>query len=272
MSALVLAAWLSTMALLAWRGRPISRPVGRATGGGPIGVASGRRRSRRAVDDRPLPHAAARVGGAVQRRLPALLVVPAVSLGAAVVIGVAIAPVSPVWGATVAVAVAVSAWWHRRAVEQRRRRRLERELPMLVELVRLSIDAGLTTRMALVALAPHLDGEIGSATSRLVVELERGESLVSALERLGEHLGGSIEELTTVLVGAEHTGARLSPLLGRLADDLRRSQRIAADERARRLPVLLLVPLVFCVLPAFVIVAVVPMLVTGTASLSFPSP
>jgi len=70
-----------------------------------------------------------------------------------------------------------------------------------------------------------------------------------------------------MLVGGGRSGAALTTDLSRFADDLRRRQRRAAEERARRLPVLMLVPLVCCVLPAFCLLTVVPMLAAGLSRL-----
>ena len=264
MTALVVSAWSVTVIGLAWRFRPASldaRP----------GLALVERPQARTSHLNRSVAAMASLGGAVQRRVPPLLAVPTTSLGAALVVGASLSFISPMWGLVASVVTASVAWHGQRAARQRRRRRLEQELPTFVDLIRLSIDAGLTVRVALVSLADHVSGEIGSGLAGLVHDLGRGEPLSAGLRRFGGCLGPPVDELMTMLVSAEGTGAPVGPALARFADDLRRRGRVVAEERARRLPVLLLMPLVFCVLPAFVIVAVVPMLATGAAAYSFPS-
>ena len=64
-----------------------------------------------------------------------------------------------------------------------------------------------------------------------------------------------------MLVASERYGVPLTEGLDRVAREARLERRRRAEERARRLPVLLLFPLVLCVLPAFGLLTVVPLLV-----------
>ena len=274
MSALVVLAWSVTASGLAWRFRPVPTKVGLDPTVTPVD------RFGLTVFDPPRPGSRplrrvttvmGSLGRKLQQRAPSALAVPETALGAAVVIGVSLSALSPLWALVMAGTTALVGWRAQRAATQRRRRRLEQELPNFIDLVRLSIDAGLTVRVALVSLAEHVRGELGAGLDGLVHELSRGDPLASALQHFGASLGPPVDELMTILATAERTGAPVGPALAQFADDLRRRGRVVAEERARRLPVLMLLPLVFCVLPAFVIVAVVPMLATGASAYSFPS-
>lgn len=263
---LVIMCWIATISLFAWHRRP--RPDNLTATLAVEAVASPRSSS-------SIEHhleAIEQLGSVLQRRVPALVALPSRSLGAAVVVLLPLMLVSPTWAFIGSIVTAAAMWWQQHRAVLRRHRRVEQVLPAFIEMLRMSIDAGLSTRLAFVTVAPLVADELRPTLQRALVELDRGESLADVLRRLGGRLGGSAEELMGVLAGAERSGAPLGPLLVRVADDLRRAQRVAGEARARRLPVLLLVPLVFCVLPAFAIVAVVPMLVTGTSSFSFPSP
>jgi tight adherence protein C len=66
-----------------------------------------------------------------------------------------------------------------------------------------------------------------------------------------------------VLLAAERLGTPVGPALARLAADGRARARRAALERARTLPVRLLFPLVFLVLPAFLLLTVGPVVLAG---------
>jgi tight adherence protein C len=70
------------------------------------------------------------------------------------------------------------------------------------------------------------------------------------------------------LVSAERHGSPLTVPLERAADQARDLRRRRAEEAARRIPVMLLFPLVLCVLPAFVLLAVLPLLASSLQSLS----
>jgi len=91
--------------------------------------------------------------------------------------------------------------------------------------------------------------------------------------RLGSPLAEALDDLAArepplravaeALAVAERTGAPTAELLARLADEERAALRRRAEAHARRVPVRLLFPLVFLVLPAFGLLTVVPALLAG---------
>ena len=91
----------------------------------------------------------------------------------------------------------------------------------------------------------------------------------------------SLRRITPSLDVAERLGADLIRICmkteedvvhaQRAADEAHRRRRVRAQEAARRVPVLMLFPLVFCVLPAFCLLTVVPLLVGTISDLGFPS-
>ena len=93
-----------------------------------------------------------------------------------------------------------------------------------------------------------------------------GERLGDALSAL-DALGDPALPLAAALRGAARHGAPLTDALERVAVDARVLRRRRAEEDARRLPVQLLFPLVLCVLPAFGLLAVVPLLLASLRSL-----
>jgi len=96
----------------------------------------------------------------------------------------------------------------------------------------------------------------------LVAAVEYGRRLADALE---EEAGVSppLRPVLEVLLASERLGAPVGPTLARLAADGRARLRRAALARARTLPVRLLFPLVFLVLPAFLLLTVGPVLLAG---------
>jgi tight adherence protein C len=66
---------------------------------------------------------------------------------------------------------------------------------------------------------------------------------------------------------AESLGSSLSDALSELATEVRDARRSAATERARKAPVKMLFPLVFLVLPAFLLLTVVPVLISALQSI-----
>ena len=103
-----------------------------------------------------------------------------------------------------------------------------------------------------------------------MAEIGLGRPTAEVLEAAGR--GRSVppaRPLVDVLLASERYGVPLGDGLDRVAREARLERRRRAEERARRVPVLLLFPLVLCVLPAFGLLTVVPLLV---GSLPRPSP
>jgi tight adherence protein C len=101
----------------------------------------------------------------------------------------------------------------------------------------------------------------------VVDEVALGRRLADALAEVPDRLGEPVRPLLASLVAAERYGGPLLDRLVRLADDARADGRRRAEEAARRIPVTLLFPLVFCTLPAFALLTVAPLLAGGLRSL-----
>jgi hypothetical protein len=145
---------------------------------------------------------------------------------------------------------------------RRRSLELERDLPATVDLLQLAVSAGHSLHTAVAAVAEVGTGPASRALAGAVERHERGARLVESLEELPSRHGAALWPLTTTLCVAVSSGAPLGPALQRLADAERRRLRRRTEERVRRLPVLLLAPLVGLILPAFVLLTVVPVALT----------
>lgn len=154
---------------------------------------------------------------------------------------------------------------HRRA-ERRRDAELREHLPDVVELLRLTMTAGLNLHLALDAVAPEVDGAIGDALDEVRRRVRLGVRLADALDALLV-LGDGARPLHLALSSAARDGAPLDAPLDRVADEARLVRRRHAEVRARRLPVQLLFPLVLCILPAFGLLTIVPLLAGSLGSL-----
>lgn len=168
----------------------------------------------------------------------------------------------------------------RRALLRPRGRRVQRsdELPQLADLLAIGLSAGLTIRLALLAVADLTDPPAAGFVRAAAADLRSGKGLASALsgpvcgsDRSGDLVDdGRLSGLSAVLIVADRAGAGAIGVLARYAEHERQLCRRAREERLRRLPVRLLPPLVVCVLPAFVLCTVVPIAVAVGRSLRFP--
>ena len=183
-----------------------------------------------------------------------------VVLGLAVMVSPAAALVS-LWGA-----VAWRAWSVRAA-----RRRAEAEvidlLPDVIGLFRVAVGAGCSPTEALTAVARRAPGQACPALSQAVDAFNRGAPLSDAIALLPGQLGEPVRPLVAAWSRSLRDGTPLLATLDQLAIDARRGRRRQADVRARRLPVVLLFPLVLCTLPAFALLTVAPLLLTSFRSL-----
>ncbi len=145
-----------------------------------------------------------------------------------------------------------------RAPARRRGGPVPRDLVVVIDLLHVAVSAGHTLHTAIDQVGRAGDGPVAAALRDVARAFDQGHALVDALGELPGSLGPEVRPLVTTLVASLRSGAPLAPALQRLADAERRRARRRAEERVRRLPVLLLAPLVGLVLPAFVVLTIVP--------------
>lgn len=156
-----------------------------------------------------------------------------------------------------------------RKAEHRAADSLERDLPAAMDLLVLSVSAGHSLHTAVVTVARTGSGPVADALRQAVQGFERGGRLADELALLPARHGTALQPLVATLSATLASGAPVAPALQRLADAERRRRRRVTEERVRRLPVVLLAPLVGLVLPAFVVVTIVPVALTTARSATF---
>ena len=139
-----------------------------------------------------------------------------------------------------------------------------------VDLLAVAVSAGYSLHGAVRVAGAEGHGPVALALDRVAAEFDRGVPLADGLAGLPRVLGPDAAALATTLSVAAASGTPLGPALQRLADTERRRARRAAEARARRLPVLLLGPLVGLVLPAFVVLTIVPAALSSVAVRPLP--
>jgi tight adherence protein C len=165
---------------------------------------------------------------------------------------------------TIAVVARVVRGLRARRHDGRQRERLGRELPLLADLLAVAVGAGATPYLAVEAASRWAPPQCATRLRALVRSCRLGVPFDVALAELGTSTP-TLRPLTDALAVTERTGAPIGSALARLADDSRASTRRRAEARARTVPVRLLFPLVFLVLPAFALLTVAPALLSGLA-------
>ena len=154
-----------------------------------------------------------------------------------------------------------------RRAARARRAAIEAELPDLVDLFLLAVDAGLTVPLAVAAVARRAPGPLAAEFAIVAAEVDRGRRLADSLEQVPLRTADAVRPLTSVLVASERYGTPVAAALERLAVEVRIYAQRRAEEAARRVPVTLLFPLVLCILPAFALLTVAPLVANGLRSL-----
>jgi tight adherence protein C len=157
-----------------------------------------------------------------------------------------------------------------RTVRERLHAKAERsdlvaEVPNLLDLLSVSVTAGLSPRLALERASELVAGSLGEVLEELRNDVALGAPWRVALETVGRRTGvDELRRLALTLDRAERLGSPIAERIRTLATEVRRERRTQREERARRAPVQMLFPLVFLILPAFVLSAVVPALLVAT--------
>lgn len=145
---------------------------------------------------------------------------------------------------------------------------IERRVPDLVELLVATTEAGLAPAVAFRRSAEVLVGPLGDELRLAVDEIDLGLPWREAMGRLvGRTDVPSLARLVSTLARSNRLGTSVRTTLRNVAEDLRAERRARAEEAARRAPVKMLFPLVFLILPAFLLLTVGPVLLSTVRSL-----
>ena len=148
----------------------------------------------------------------------------------------------------------------------RRQQALFKAFPDALDLLRVCVQAGLGLDSAIerVGREMRLASPLLSEEWRLTgLELRAGASRSMALRHMAERVGlPEIDAMVTMLVQADRFGTRMADALQVHADTLRLQRRLKAEEAAAKLPVKLLIPLVFCIFPALLTVLLGPVAIS----------
>jgi tight adherence protein C len=144
----------------------------------------------------------------------------------------------------------------------RRQRELVNGLPDALDLMLVCVEAGLGLEasfsrvgMEMTSSHPLLAEQFGA----VVLELRAGRSHEDALRRMADRSGvDDIRAFCTLLIQSTKLGSSIAQTLRTYASEMREKRRLRAEERAHRLPVLISIPLVACMLPTMIGVLMLP--------------
>jgi tight adherence protein C len=147
-------------------------------------------------------------------------------------------------------------------VASARRQRLEtitRELPDALDLLAISVEAGLGFEQALAVVSDRSRTVLAQEFGHTLKEMQLGRSRVDALRELQRRVDHTdLDSLVLSLVQADALGMPLTRILRTQATEMRRRRRQRVREAAAKLPVKMLFPMVFFIFPALFVVVLGP--------------
>ncbi len=145
----------------------------------------------------------------------------------------------------------------RRAAE--RHAQVDRDLPELIDLLVVSVEAGVGLGGALQMIAVRMTGPLGDELRLMLQEQSMGLSNDQSLSNLLDRCDTpSVRSFVRSLQQGERLGVSIGSILRGLAVEMRTRRRQSAEERAQKAPIKILFPLVFLIFPAMFLVLLGP--------------
>ena len=140
-----------------------------------------------------------------------------------------------------------------------RQEAIQAELPDIADQIAITVQAGLSFEQAIGRTVDSTSGPLSEELGRFLHDVRIGMSRTDAFKNLQSR--ADVPDMTNfvrAIAQAEKTGVSIADVLQIQADELRVKRRQRAEERAMKLPVLMLLPLVTCILPPLLLVLLGP--------------
>jgi tight adherence protein C len=141
--------------------------------------------------------------------------------------------------------------------------RIDRGMPELIDLLVVTVEAGLSLSAALQLAAERMKGQLGDELRIVLQEQRMGLTPVQALENMvGRCPTSAVESFTRAMVQGQLLGVSVGAILRSLAVEMRKRRRAAVEQQAQKAPIKMLFPLVFMIFPALFVVILGPAVVS----------
>lgn len=140
-----------------------------------------------------------------------------------------------------------------------RRRKITRALPDFLDLLTVTVEAGLGLESALARIASRVQGPLGQEILITLHHMRIGQSRDVALKDLAARCGDTdLDHFVATLIQSQRLGVSLGQILRTQSSSIRTLRRQRTEEAAQKAPVKMLFPLVFCIFPALFVVILGP--------------
>jgi tight adherence protein C len=144
----------------------------------------------------------------------------------------------------------------------RRQERMRRTLPDALDMLTVCVEAGLAFDAAMLQVSRNTTGPLAGEFARVLQEVQIGKVRAEAFGDLATRT--DVDELRTfvaAIVQADRLGIPIANVLREQSREMRLIRRQRAEERAQKVPVKILFPLIFCIFPASFVVVLGPAIV-----------
>lgn len=150
---------------------------------------------------------------------------------------------------------------------KKRKKDIVKALPDALDLLTISVEAGLGFDIALKRVTDKWDNELGKEFKRVLSDIALGRSRREALRDMAIRTDvEDVQIFTSAIIQAEQLGVSIAKILRLQSDQMRIRRRQRAEEQAQRAPILMLFPMVFLIFPSIFVVILgpaVPKLITS---------
>jgi len=151
------------------------------------------------------------------------------------------------------------------AKADRRRQEVLNDFPDSLDLMLVCVEAGMGLEAALDRVGREMTLShplISEMLSQTTLELRAGAGREEALRNMADRAGvDEIRAFSTLLIQSDKLGSSIATTLRIYASEMREKRRMRAEEKAHRLPVLLSIPLVACMLPTMIGILMLPAII-----------
>lgn len=148
--------------------------------------------------------------------------------------------------------------WLDRKIKDRKKE-IQLSLPDAIDLLTISVEAGLGFDPALQRVAEKWDNELTREFQRMLSEIRMGKSRREALRELANRV--NVDDLNVFIasiVQADQLGVSISQVLRVQSKQMRLRRRQRAEEKAHKAPIKMLFPMIFLIFPAMYVVILGP--------------